>query len=119
MKPIALIKGGAQPRMMAEEGLEHFHDAEFEEETALDLSEIRAGVEAQLVVNPGACSGRQHRSRAVVQAGPFPPRRRSADEGLRRRQLRSLRKLHPGAQRDMHEMQYLRRDQRLFVNGAN
>src|ERR1700722_11408745 len=77
MKPIALIKGGAQPRMLAEEGLEHFHDAEFEEGTALDLSEIRAGVEAQLVVNPVgaqvasievALSSKQAHSRRVAEA---------------------------------------------------
>ena len=76
MKPIALIKGGAQPRMMAEEGLEHFHDAEFEEETALDLSEIRAGVEAQLVVNPVGAQVASIEVSAVVQAGPFPSRAR-------------------------------------------
>ncbi|HEX4370189.1 MAG TPA: vitamin B12-dependent ribonucleotide reductase [Rhizomicrobium sp.] len=77
MKPIALIRGGAQPRMLAEEGLEHYHDAEFEEETALDLSEIRAGVEAQLVANPVgaqvasievALSSKQAHSRRIAEA---------------------------------------------------
>jgi ribonucleoside-diphosphate reductase alpha chain len=77
MKPIALIKGGAQPRMLAEEAPEHFHDAEFEEETALDLSEIRAGVEAQLIGNPVgaqvasievALSSKQAHSRRVADA---------------------------------------------------
>ncbi len=77
MKPIALIKGGAQPRMLTEEAHQHFHEAEFEEETALDLSEIRAGVEAQLVGNPVgaqvasievALSSKQAHSRRVAEA---------------------------------------------------
>src|SRR6185437_12990946 len=77
LKPIALVKGGAQPRMLAEESPEHFHDAEFEEENALDLSEIRAGVEAQLAGNPVgaqvasievALSSKQVQSRRVAEA---------------------------------------------------
>src|SRR6185312_4441077 len=77
LKPIALVKGGAQPRMLTEDEHAHFHDAEFEEAEALDLSEIRAGVEAQLVGNPVgaqvasievALSSKQAHSRRVAEA---------------------------------------------------
>ncbi len=51
LKPVALVRGGAQPRMLAAEEA-HFHEAHFEQEEALDLTEIRAGVEATLVANP-------------------------------------------------------------------
>ncbi len=52
---VALVKGGAAPRMLAEE--EHFHSGETEVEfethnDALDLSEIRAGIEQVLAPNP-------------------------------------------------------------------
>ncbi len=53
LKQMAVVSGGAAPRMLTQE--EHFHaqEGDFEdEEVALDLSEIRASVEAQLVSNP-------------------------------------------------------------------
>ena len=55
-----------------------------------------------------APASRQRPAREVSQA-----RRRSPHERLRRRRLRRLRKLHPGAQRHLHEVQHLRLDQRL------
>ena len=39
---------------------------------------------------------------------PVGPDPRSPAEGLRRRQLRRMRQLHPGAQRHLHEVQHLR-----------
>ena len=39
-----------------------------------------------------------------------------ADAGLRGRPLRRVRQLHPGAQRDVHEVQHLRRHQRLQLS---
>src|SRR6202012_2643908 len=46
---ISLIKGGAAPKMLAEEDEEHFGRFEAHNDSgALDLSEIRAGVEATL-----------------------------------------------------------------------
>ena len=77
LKPIALVKGGAQPRMMTDDAHEHFHEAQFEETEALDLSEIRAGVEAQLIVNPVgaqvaslevAVSSKQIHARRIAEA---------------------------------------------------
>ena len=67
--------------MLAEED-EHFHDVEFEEETALDLSEIRAGVEAQLVGNPVGAQVASIEVALSSKQAAFTPRRRSADEGL-------------------------------------
>ena len=50
LKQLAMVKGGAQPVMMHEE----HHDTSFEDEDGqVDLSDIRASVEAQLVTaNP-------------------------------------------------------------------
>jgi ribonucleoside-diphosphate reductase alpha chain len=52
IKQIAMVRGGAAPRMLHEE--DHFHDAELRLGHAdeVDLSEIRAGIEAQLAPNP-------------------------------------------------------------------
>ncbi len=52
LKQVALVKGGAQPRMLAAE--EHFQerDDSLEADGMVDLSEIRASVEAQIVTNP-------------------------------------------------------------------
>ncbi len=55
LKQMAVVKGGAAPRMLVQEEQEHFQvlDGHFEDEEALvDLSEIRASVEAQIVSNP-------------------------------------------------------------------
>jgi ribonucleoside-diphosphate reductase alpha chain len=45
LKPIALVKGGAAPQMLEHD---HVHETAYAEEESLDLSEIRASVEAQL-----------------------------------------------------------------------
>ena len=53
LKQMAVVKGGAAAHMLVQE--EHFHvqEGDFgDEEGALDLTEIRASVEAQLVSNP-------------------------------------------------------------------
>ncbi|HKD48497.1 MAG TPA: vitamin B12-dependent ribonucleotide reductase [Rhizomicrobium sp.] len=79
LKPIALVKGGAQPRMLTDDGQEHLRGAheDFEQEETLDLSEIRAGIEATLAVNPVgaqvasievALSSKQAHSRRVAEA---------------------------------------------------
>jgi len=48
-RPMTLVKGGAAPKMMAEEEDEHFGHIEAHNDTqTLDLTEIRAGVEATL-----------------------------------------------------------------------
>jgi ribonucleoside-diphosphate reductase alpha chain len=52
-RPMTLVKGGAAPKMMAEEEDEHFSRFEADNDAdhvsgTLDLSEIRAGVEATL-----------------------------------------------------------------------
>jgi len=95
--------------MLAEEGLEHFHDAEFEEETALDLSEIRAGVEAQLVgqsvvlrspASKWPCRPKQAHSRRIAEARM---------KGFEGDSCGAMRKLHFGTQRTCMKMQYLRR----------
>jgi ribonucleoside-diphosphate reductase alpha chain len=55
LKQMAVVKGGAAPRMVAHEEHEQFQvqEGDFEEEESMvDLSEIRASVEAQLVTNP-------------------------------------------------------------------
>ena len=55
LKQVALlVKGGAAPRMLEEHDHFHVQDGEFDsEEEAVDLSEIRASVEAQLAsANP-------------------------------------------------------------------
>ena len=53
-RPMTLVKGGAAPRMLAED--DHFQafDSEAGRESALDLSEIRAGVEALIASPVGA-----------------------------------------------------------------
>jgi ribonucleoside-diphosphate reductase alpha chain len=55
LKQMAVVKGSAAPRMVVHEEHEQFQiqEGDFEEEESMvDLSEIRAGVEAQLVANP-------------------------------------------------------------------
>ncbi len=55
LKQMAVVKGGAAPRMVAHEEHEHFHvqDGEFEAaEDMVDLSEIRASVEATITSAP-------------------------------------------------------------------
>src|SRR6185503_13240264 len=48
-RPMTLVKGGAAPKMMAEEEDEHFGHLEAHNDSeTLDLSDIRAGVEATL-----------------------------------------------------------------------
>jgi ribonucleoside-diphosphate reductase alpha chain len=48
-RPMTLVKGGAAPKMVAQEEEEHFFEAHNDAEAGtLDLSEIRAGVEATL-----------------------------------------------------------------------
>jgi ribonucleoside-diphosphate reductase alpha chain len=48
-RPMTLVKGGAAPKMMAEEEDEHFGNLEAHNDSeTLDLTEIRAGVEATL-----------------------------------------------------------------------
>jgi len=57
--------------------------------------------------------------RPLADAGGGPPPRthpRRPHQGLRRRQLRRLRQLHPDPQRDVPQMRHLRRDIRVFVN---
>ena len=57
LKQIAVVKGGAAPRMMMQEEHEHFHvqDGDFEDGgDMVDLSEIRASVEAQIAPDPAA-----------------------------------------------------------------
>jgi ribonucleoside-diphosphate reductase alpha chain len=52
-KQLSVLKGGAAPKMLHEEA--HYHEelyAQDNEEDAMDLSEIRAGIEAGLVPNP-------------------------------------------------------------------
>ena len=56
-KHLAVVKGGAQPRMLAEEEHDPFHvqDGEFDtEEEMVDLTEIRASLEAQITTAPAA-----------------------------------------------------------------
>ena len=49
LKQLAVVKGGAQPRMLAEEEHVHVQDGEFDaEEDMVDLTEIRASLEAQI-----------------------------------------------------------------------
>jgi len=52
--PEAVVKGGAQPQMFVQEELIEIQEGHFEEEDGamVDLSEIRASVEAQIVPNP-------------------------------------------------------------------
>jgi len=45
---IAMVKGGAAPKMLVEDEEEHFGRLEAHNDSTLDLSEIRAGVEATL-----------------------------------------------------------------------
>jgi len=48
-RPMTLVKGGAAPKMMADEEHEHFSHIEAHNDTeTVDLTEIRAGVEATL-----------------------------------------------------------------------
>jgi ribonucleoside-diphosphate reductase alpha chain len=59
---------------------------------------------------------RCRRGRARRTGRPAPgARARSTHEGLRGRFLQRVRQLHAGAQRDVHEVRDLRRDQRLLV----
>ncbi len=59
---------------------------------------------------PGIARSRQ--AKPPIAPGAHP---RSPPEGLRGRLLRRMRQLHPGAQRHLHEVRHLRRDQRLLV----
>jgi ribonucleoside-diphosphate reductase alpha chain len=52
LKQVALVKGGAQPRMLADEEHLRERDDGLEADGMVDLSEIRASVEAQIVTNP-------------------------------------------------------------------
>jgi ribonucleoside-diphosphate reductase alpha chain len=48
-RPMTLVKGGAAPKMMADEEHQHFgHIQAHNDSETLDLSDIRAGVEATL-----------------------------------------------------------------------
>ncbi len=54
LKQLSVVKGGAQPQMFVQEELIEIQEGHFEEEDSamVDLSEIRASVEAQIVPNP-------------------------------------------------------------------
>ena len=85
---------------------------------------------------------RRHRAQVRARATPLPHRaaradsahpsssprrprgrrrtpRRSQGQGLRRRGLRRVRKLHAGAQRHLHEVRFMRRDDGVFVTIRN
>ncbi|HEY4275689.1 MAG TPA: vitamin B12-dependent ribonucleotide reductase, partial [Rhizomicrobium sp.] len=54
LKQLSVVKGGAQPQMFAQEELIEIQEGHFEEEDSamVDLSDIRASVEAQIAPNP-------------------------------------------------------------------
>ena len=60
---------------------------------------------------------RRPRRRGFGRAERVRPDQRSAGEGLRRRSLSGVRKLHARAQRHVSQMRYLRLDERLQLNG--
>src|SRR6202042_2674872 len=101
----------AAPKMLADGEDEHLPALEAHNDShALDLSEIRAGVEATLNTVSAQVASLEA---ALNNAAARDSRATRAAQGLRRRQLRRLRQLHPGAQRHLHEVQHLRVHQRL------
>ncbi len=85
-----------------------------------DRAQSRAGGKA--IAGPAARASRrgtgadQHPGRARARQGlRHREARRGPRQGLRRRSLRRMRQLHFGQERHVHEMRYVRRDERVFV----